>query len=77
MVKCVNEEWDVQAYVAIRKSGALNLWSWLHSLRGSKFTIGAWDDPLPLAIGFWRSLRSLFAYIWSAARTSVEGFRRP
>ena len=56
-VKCVNEEWDVQAYLALRKSGGLNLWRWLNSLRGSKITIGAWDDPFPFIAGFWRLFR--------------------
>lgn len=57
LVKCVNEEWDVQAYRALRRSGGLNLWCWLNSLRGSKITIGAWDDPFPFIVGFWRLFR--------------------
>jgi predicted ATP-grasp superfamily ATP-dependent carboligase len=67
-VKCVNEEWDVQAYMALRKSGSLNLWRWLRSLRGSKPIIGAWDDPFPLVMGLWRFLRLCCGYLWSAGR---------
>lgn len=57
LVKCVNEEWEIQAFFAYRKSGALNLWSWLQSLKGAKITIIAWDDPLPFIVGFWRLLK--------------------
>jgi D-aspartate ligase len=60
-VKGVNEEWDVQAYLTLRKSGSLTLGSWLRSLRGTKArAIGAWDDPLPLAVGLWRFLQAFF-----------------
>jgi len=67
-VKLLNEELDVQAYLALRKSGTLNLWRWLHSLRGSKAAIGAWDDPLPLIMGLWRFLRLCCGNLWSAGR---------
>ncbi|HEY5596498.1 MAG TPA: ATP-grasp domain-containing protein, partial [Candidatus Bipolaricaulota bacterium] len=56
-VKYVNEEWDVQAYLALRRSGALSLRGWYDSLRGAQaWAIGAWDDPLPLVAGLWRFL---------------------
>lgn len=62
-VKCVNEEWDLQAYLVLRKSGSLNLWKWLRSLRGAKTAIGAWDDPLPLLAGIWRLLKRCWQYL--------------
>lgn len=64
LIKCVNEEWEVQAYLAYRKLGGLNLWSWLRSLYGSKITIMAWDDPMPFIVGLWR----LVALLWSRLR---------
>jgi predicted ATP-grasp superfamily ATP-dependent carboligase len=67
-VKLLNEELDVQAYLALRKSGTLKRWRWLHSLRGSKAAIGAWDDPLPLIVGLWRFLRLCCGNLWSAGR---------
>lgn len=58
-VKYVNEEWDFKAYLALRKSGQLTLWSWLRSLRGVEArAVLAWDDPLPLAAVIWRFLRA-------------------
>jgi predicted ATP-grasp superfamily ATP-dependent carboligase len=68
LVKCVNEEWDIQAYFAYRKTGALNLWRWLQSLYGSKITILAWDDPLPFLVGFWRLLKQSWSHLRSAVR---------
>ena len=54
-VKFVNEEWDLQAYLALRKSGKLGLWTWLASLRGVRaWAVWAWDDPLPFLAGLWR-----------------------
>ena len=47
-VKFVNEEWDLQAFLALRRSGQLTVRSWLASLRGVRATaVWAWDDPLP------------------------------
>jgi D-aspartate ligase len=60
LIKCVNEEWDIQAYFAYRKSGALNLWRWLQSLTDARITILAWDDPMPFVVGFWRLLKHPF-----------------
>lgn len=65
-VKYVNEEWDFQAYLALRKSGALNLRRWLRSIRGAKTAIGAWDDPLPLIAGFRRLLQIVWFHLKSA-----------
>ncbi|MBI3651085.1 MAG: ATP-grasp domain-containing protein [Acidobacteria bacterium] len=67
-VKCVNEEWEIQAYFAYRKFGALNLWRWLQSLYGAKLTIFAWSDPLPFLVGFWRLLKISCAHLWSLTR---------
>jgi len=56
-IRYVNEEWDVQAYLALRKAGALSLGGWLASLRGVRAkAFAAWDDPLPLLVGLWRFL---------------------
>jgi D-aspartate ligase len=59
LVKVVNEEWDIQAYFAYRKSGALTLRGWLQSLYGAKITILALDDPLPFLVGCWRLVKLL------------------
>ena len=57
-VKFVNEEWDVQAFLALRKSGKLGLRAWLASLRGVRArAVWAWDDPLPFLAGLWRLAR--------------------
>jgi predicted ATP-grasp superfamily ATP-dependent carboligase len=54
-VKYFNEEWDVQAYFALRKSGELGFYDWLNSIRGAEaWAVGARDDPLPLLMGVWR-----------------------
>jgi predicted ATP-grasp superfamily ATP-dependent carboligase len=59
-VKYVNEEWDVQAFAALRKSKELTVAGWLRSLRGTRaWALFAWDDPLPLVVGLWRFLRVL------------------
>ena len=57
-VQYVNEEWDAQAFAALRRSGELTLVAWLRSLRGTRaWALFAWDDPLPLLVGLWRFLR--------------------
>ena len=56
-VQYVNEEWDVQAFLAARSSGRLTLRRWLGSLIGTRaWAIFAWDDPGPLLVGLWRML---------------------
>jgi predicted ATP-grasp superfamily ATP-dependent carboligase len=56
-VKYVNEEWDLKAYLALRKTGRMGLGRWLRSLRGIQArAIGAWDDPLPAVIVLWQFL---------------------
>ena len=51
----VNEQWDVKAFLALRRAGKLSLVGWLWSLRGVRATAtGAWDDPLPLLAGIWQ-----------------------
>jgi predicted ATP-grasp superfamily ATP-dependent carboligase len=65
-VKYVNEEWDVQAYLALRKSGKLGLRTWLASLRGVRArAIWALDDPMPFLIGLGRLARLAFSRAWS------------
>lgn len=57
-VQYVNEEWDPQAFVALRRTGDLTVHGWLRSLRATRsWALFAWDDPLPLLVGFWRFLR--------------------
>ena len=72
-VKYVNEEWDIQSYFALRRSGAINLWQWVGSLKGAKPAIGAWDDPLPLIAGVWRLLKISLRYVGSAIRRFFAG----
>jgi D-aspartate ligase len=71
-VKCVNEEWDIQAYFAYRKVGTLNLRRWLQSLIGAKITILAWDDPLPFLVGCWRLLKVSWSTLWSVVRKPTQ-----
>ena len=57
-VRYVNEEWDAQAFFALRKSKELTFGAWLRSLRGTRArALWAWDDPGPLLVGLWRLLR--------------------
>jgi D-aspartate ligase len=56
-ITAFNEEWDLLAYLALRKTGALTFWGWLHSLAGAKPAIAAWDDPLPFIMGGKRLLQ--------------------
>jgi D-aspartate ligase len=57
-IKYINEEWDFQAYLALRRTGELTFWRWLRSLRGVKARgIWAWDDPLPMVVGLRRLVR--------------------
>ena len=76
-VKYVNEEFDVFAYLALRRTGALSLRRWLRSLRGTEaWAIGARDDPLPLIVGVWRFARLLLSWVlrprtWERAPTQV------
>jgi predicted ATP-grasp superfamily ATP-dependent carboligase len=60
-VKHVHEEWDLGAFLALRRAGELTLAPWLASLRGVRsFALGSWRDPLPLLVTAWRLLtRSL------------------
>ena len=54
-VTYVNEEWDVQAFAALRRSGALTLVAWIRSLvKARAWALFAWNDPLPLLVGLWR-----------------------
>jgi len=56
-IKHINEEWDIQAYLALRRTGDLTFLAWLRSVRDAKsWAVGAWDDPGPLAMGFARFL---------------------
>lgn len=70
-VKYVNEEWDVQAFWALRKAGRLTFWSWVSSLRGTKaWALSALDDPLPLLAGIWRFVSRVLARVFSGPRAS-------
>jgi D-aspartate ligase len=65
-IKYVNEEWDVQAYWALRQRRQLSFWSWIRSLRGTKaWALSAVDDPFPLLVGIWRFVARLFAGVFS------------
>jgi predicted ATP-grasp superfamily ATP-dependent carboligase len=68
-IRYVNEEWDVQAYLALRRAGVLSLGGWLASLRGVQAkAFAAWDDPLPLLVGLWRLLCLLGSRLGSRFR---------
>lgn len=54
-IRCVNEEWDVQAYWALRREGKLNFRQWRESLRGAHRIIAARDDPKPFMAGLLRA----------------------
>jgi D-aspartate ligase len=61
-VEYVNEEWDLRAYLRLRKLGQLSLASWLRTLwRAPAKAIGAWDDPRPLLVLLWRLARAAIA----------------
>jgi len=38
---------------------ALSLRGWRTSLRGAHPAIGAWDGPVPMAVGLWRLLQKV------------------
>jgi D-aspartate ligase len=68
-IKYVNEEWDLKAYLALRKSEELTFGSWLQSLRGVKAkALWAWDDPLPLLVAISRALRAFVRDAWRTLR---------
>lgn len=70
-VQYVNEEWDIQAFWALRKAGRLTFWSWLSSLRGTKaWALSAVDDPMPLLAGIWRIIPRLLARVRSGPPAS-------
>jgi predicted ATP-grasp superfamily ATP-dependent carboligase len=55
-VKHVHEEWDLGAFLALRRTGELTLARWLASLRNVRsFALGSWRDPMPLVVT-WRRL---------------------
>jgi len=47
-IRCVNEDWDLQAFWAMRKAGDITVREWLRSLQHARRIISAWDDPKPL-----------------------------
>jgi predicted ATP-grasp superfamily ATP-dependent carboligase len=58
-VKYVNEEWDIGAYLALRRAGELTLREWWASVRGAEArALGSWRDPRPLMVALWRVLRT-------------------
>jgi predicted ATP-grasp superfamily ATP-dependent carboligase len=72
-IKHINEEWEIQAYLALRRSGELGFLAWLRSIQNSKsWAIGAWDDPLPVIMGFGRFLKK--GWRVSARRRARESF---
>jgi len=56
----VHEEWDLGAFLRLRRAGRLTLRQWLRSVRGCRArALGAWDDPMPLLITLARMARSV------------------
>jgi hypothetical protein len=69
-VRYVNEEWDLWAYLRLRKTGDLWLGTWLRSvLQSEARAIGSWKDPKPLIVVGGRVMRG-------ALRALVRGGRR-
>ncbi len=72
-VQYVNEEWDLKAYRALRKTGELTFRRWLGSLLGSRArAISAWDDPRPLFVLLWRIARAFLRSVLPARSVMPE-----
>jgi predicted ATP-grasp superfamily ATP-dependent carboligase len=83
-VKFLNEDLDVHAYVALRRSEGMTFGQWVRSIRGTTSTaIWARDDPLPSMVLTWRLARLLWGVIGrSRAARGFQGrvriaWRRP
>lgn len=55
--RLINEEWDIQAYFALRRTGQLTFGAWRRSFTGAHPAIAALDDPLPILMGLLRFLK--------------------
>jgi predicted ATP-grasp superfamily ATP-dependent carboligase len=65
----VNEEWDLRAYLRLRKSSGLRFVEWLRSvLKSEARAIGSWKDPGPMVVTLGRMFRA-------ATRSVVRGSR--
>ena len=74
-VKFINEELDVHAYRALRKSDGMTIGQWARSIRGTTSTaIWARDDPAPFVVFTWRLVRRLWRVIGRSP--AARGFRR-
>jgi predicted ATP-grasp superfamily ATP-dependent carboligase len=59
-VKFLNEEFDVAAYRALRRSHGMTIRQWARSIRGTTSrAIWDWDDPRPFLVLTWRLTRPL------------------
>lgn len=57
----VNEEWDLKAFLAMRRQGTLTTAAWLRSFRSAEArAIFAWDDPGPALTVLKRILAAMF-----------------
>ena len=75
-VKFLNEELDVEAYLALRKSDGMTIGQWARSIRGTTSTaIWARDDPLPFLVLTWRLLRRAIKSV-TGRSPAARGFRR-
>jgi D-aspartate ligase len=60
-VKWVNEDLDVQAFLALRKTGELTLWRWLRSVSAARsWAVATPRDPLPFLFQAFAHLRVPF-----------------
>lgn len=60
-VKYLNEEWDLKAFLALRREGKLGFGEWIRSIRGARAkALWALDDPKPALAVLWRVLRAAF-----------------
>jgi len=71
-VKYVNEEWDLKAFLSMRKAGRLNFSEWIRSLHGVKArAIGAADDPYPFLVMLGRLVRAFIQDLFGLRREST------
>ena len=75
-VKYVNEQWDVTAYLALRKSGKLTFVRWVRSVLGSEAkAIWAWRDPFPLFMVLWGFMKAFFRTVWAESRGKLKALQ--
>lgn len=73
-LRYVHETWDVQAYLALRREGAIRFGDWLRSYCSARArALAAWDDPMPLLQALRSTAGKLGAGPRRAARRAPPG----